>query len=64
MDKYNSTHLSIEVKDLIKKLLNKNFKERIKISQVKQHPFFSDVNWNDLLSMKIIPPYRPNVFNE
>lgn len=43
------------------KLLNKKSKERIKISQVKEHVWFKDINWNDILMMKVPPPYRPNV---
>ena len=51
---------SDELKDLLRKMLDKDPKKRIGIGNDKQdlknHPFFSDINWNLILNKKIIPP--------
>ena len=51
---------SDELKDLLRKMLDKDPKKRIGIGNDKQdlknHPFFSDINWNQILNKKIIPP--------
>ena len=51
---------SEELKDLLKKMLNKNPKERIGIendkSDLKNHEFFSDINWDDIMKKKVKPP--------
>ena len=28
---------------------------------IKQHPFFSDIDWTDLEKRKIKPPFKPKV---
>jgi serine/threonine protein kinase len=46
--------------DLIMKLLNKNFKERlgaINIEDIKNHPFFEGINWLNIKKSK--PPFVP-----
>ena len=52
--------VSDELKDLLRKMLDKNPKKRIGIGNDKQdlksHPFFSDINWDLILNKKIIPP--------
>ena len=45
------TILSKEAADLLTRQLNKNPKNRIKIGEVKQHPFFREIDW-DLLYKK------------
>ena len=51
---------SDELKDLLRKMLDKDPKKRIGIGNDKQdlknHPFFSDINWKQFLNKKIIPP--------
>ena len=51
---------SDELKDLLRKMLNKNPKNRIGIendkSDLKNHEFFRDINWDDLMKKKIKPP--------
>lgn len=32
--------------------------------EIQQHPFFSSINWNDLLQKKITPPFKPQVTSE
>jgi serine/threonine protein kinase len=56
--------LSAEARDLIKKLLERNPHQRLGAgeggaAQIKAHPFFKSVNWNDVLNKKIFPPERP-----
>ena len=51
---------SEELKDLLKKLLQKDPKKRIGIgndkTDLKNHPFFADINWDDIANKKIPPP--------
>ena len=51
---------SEELKDLLKKMLNKNPNKRIGIendkSDLKNHEFFRDINWDDIMKKKIKPP--------
>ena len=42
---------------LIKKLMNRMYK----LSQIKTHIWFKDFNWDDLISLKMIPPYQPTL---
>ena len=57
-----------DVKDLIVGLLRKNPQERIGSkngsTEIKSHPWFSDVNWDQLLNRKVVPPYVPSVESE
>ena len=56
----NNTTITEDAKDLIQKLLKKNPKERMKIVAVKEHPFFKEINFTDLLALKMEPPFKPN----
>ena len=51
---------SQEIKDLLRKMLDKNPTKRIGIendkSDLKNHEFFRDINWDDILKRKIKPP--------
>lgn len=53
------------LKDLIEKLLKKNWEERLgkngDINEIKNHEFFSGFNFDDLLNKKIESPYKPNL---
>ena len=54
-------NVSEEVKDLIKQLLKKNPKKRLGASiadaeEIKAHPFFNSVNWDDVIAKNVIPP--------
>lgn len=58
--------LSRECQDLISRLLIKNPKHRLGsgrggIEEIKMHPWFKEINWDDLLQKKIDPPYKPAV---
>ena len=53
------------MKDLITKLLNKNYEERLGyqngFEEIKQHEFFKDFNFDELLNKNIQAPYIPNI---
>ena len=51
---------SEELKDLLRKMLDKDPKKRIGIendkSDLKNHEFFKDINWDDIMKKKNAPP--------
>ena len=55
--------ISESLKDLINKLLIKNYEERLGykngIEEIKNHEFFKELNFDELLEMKIKPLYKP-----
>ena len=60
--------ISENLKDLIKKLLNKKFEERLGyqngISDIKSHDFFKDLNFEELKNKKLKAPYMPVINND
>jgi serine/threonine protein kinase len=62
--KYNLEY-SDEFVDIIEKLLNKNANNRIgsknDVHEVLSHPWFADLNIEDLEAQKIAPPLKPDV---
>ena len=59
-------YLSEEAKDLINKLLVIDPKKRLGagkggIEKLKQHPYFKNVNWEDLGQLKVTPPFIPEI---
>ena len=49
-------------KDLIEKLLDRNFKSRLgaeDVDDIKHHPFFEGINWSNI--KKQIPPIIPEI---
>ena len=56
--------VSQNIKNLIKRLLTKKLEERLGYNkgyeEIKNHPFFKDFNFDDLLEKKIESPYKPN----
>ncbi|XP_028409048.1 RAC-alpha serine/threonine-protein kinase-like [Dendronephthya gigantea] len=58
--------LSDLAKAVLSGLLEKNPKKRLggdisDANQIKRHPFFSDVVWDDVLNKKVKPPYVPSI---
>ncbi|KAI8614387.1 kinase-like domain-containing protein [Chytriomyces sp. MP71] len=52
--------------DLLKKLLTKEPLARLGAGlkdavEIKSHPYFKDVNWDDVLNLRIPPPFFPSV---
>jgi serine/threonine protein kinase len=52
-------------KDLVLRLTKKNPKRRIGakdgIKEIKAHPFFKDVDWDQVSKKKMVPIYKPSV---
>mmetsp|Transcript_7042 Transcript_7042/g.9162 ORF Transcript_7042/g.9162 Transcript_7042/m.9162 type:complete len:324 (+) Transcript_7042:175-1146(+) len=58
--------ITAEAKDVIKGLLVRDPQYRLGIvgggfEDIKQHPFYENINWDDLLQRKIDPPFLPKV---
>ncbi|XP_042319905.1 serine/threonine-protein kinase Sgk2-like [Sceloporus undulatus] len=51
--------------DILQGLLHKDQKKRLGAKtdflEIKNHVFFSPINWDDLYNKKIAPPFDPNV---
>ncbi|RWS13648.1 ribosomal protein S6 kinase-like protein [Dinothrombium tinctorium] len=62
-------HISPEVQDFIKRLLVKDPKKRLgggrdDAYELKKHPFFREINWDDLAKKKIKAPFVPKINGE
>ncbi|XP_077461739.1 ribosomal protein S6 kinase beta-2-like [Stigmatopora argus] len=62
-------YLTIDAKDLVKKLLKKNPAQRLGSSkadcaEIKGHPFFKQIKWSDLLAKRVEPPYKPQLHSD
>lgn len=61
---YEEDEMTPETQDLIRKLLSPNPLLRLGINgalEIKQHPFFKNVNWNDAEKLLIPVPQSPEV---
>lgn len=60
-------YISDELKNLVEKLLEKNFEERLgsdgDIDKIKNHDFFKNFNFEDLINKKMESPYKPSFGN-
>jgi len=57
-DEINDDH----AKDIINKLLDKSPDTRLRnAEEIKRHPFFNGINWQELFNRQTQPPYIPNV---
>lgn len=53
-------HVSAAARDLCAKLLDRNPETRMKdVKMFMAHPFFADINWEDLYARKIPAPFQP-----
>nr|CAH0101126.1 unnamed protein product [Daphnia galeata] len=54
--------LSAEAQSLLRALFKRNPDNRLSsVDEIKQHPFFSTIDWDKLLKKEIEPPYKPAV---
>jgi serine/threonine protein kinase len=53
--------LSPDARDLISGLLDRHPQNRLCSDQIRQHPFFHSIDWDQLLSLQLRPPYLPYV---
>lgn len=60
--------LSPEGRSFVKGLLNRNPKHRMGATydakELREHPFFDDIDWKALIDKKIPPPFKPHLANE
>lgn len=50
--------------DFFSKIFVTNPKKRLGSKgayEIKAHPFFREINWDDILSMKVKPPFMPRI---
>lgn len=52
--------ISADLKDLIMRLLERDPKKRIKEADIKTHPWFKDINWDDVYNRRLVPP-KPHI---
>nr|KAF7419774.1 hypothetical protein H0235_010071 [Vespula pensylvanica] len=62
-------YLTPDARDLIRKLLKRQVAQRLgsapsDAEQIKNHQFFKHINWNDVISRKLEPPFRPILASE
>ena len=62
-------HLNEDAIDIISKLLIVDPKKRLGsgkdgAQKIKKHPFFEEIDWEDIWNKKIIPPFKPDLENE
>ncbi|XP_055375518.1 RAC serine/threonine-protein kinase isoform X1 [Condylostylus longicornis] len=61
--------ISEEAKSLLSGLLVKDPSKRLgggqdDVKEIQVHPFFSSINWTDLVQKKITPPFKPQVTSD
>ena len=62
-EKPRNYKVSDDAENIITKLLEKDPEKRLGrqgIIEIKKHPFFSGINFDDLIKKKVKPPFRPN----
>lgn len=55
---------SVEAQDILARLLERDPKKRLgskSSDEIRNHPFFADINWDDLYNKRITPPWVPNI---
>lgn len=62
-------HISKKAKSLLSELLVKDPSRRLgggpgDSADIKAHPFFSTINWEDLVNKKCRPPFKPQIADE
>ncbi|KAK8771879.1 hypothetical protein V5799_024877, partial [Amblyomma americanum] len=59
-------YLTPDARDLLRKLLRRNVLQRLgsgprDAQDIKVHPFFRHVNWEDVLARRVDPPIKPQL---
>ncbi|XP_075542881.1 ribosomal protein S6 kinase beta-1-like isoform X1 [Dermacentor variabilis] len=62
-------YLTPDARDLLRKLLRRNVLQRLgsgpnDARDIKAHPFFRHVNWEDVLARRVEPPIKPQLLND
>ena len=63
---YYPNDISIELIDFYQKIFEVNPKKRLGSKgaiELKSHPFFRNVNWEQILLKKQLPPFKPRILN-
>ena len=59
--------LSLDGRNFVKGLLNRNPKHRLgakrDADELKEHVFFADTNWDDMMNKRVVPPFKPKLKN-
>lgn len=61
------TQFSPKLQDLLKKLLTKDASKRLGhngAKEIKDHPWFEKLNWEQLLNKKVKPPFMPKLSSD
>lgn len=56
-------HVSELARDLLSKILSRSYGERIKGRDIRNHPFFEDVDLENIVKKIDIPPLQPRLLN-
>lgn len=60
--------LSLEGRNFVKGLLNRNPKHRLGAThdakELREHPFFHDIDWVELQRKNVVPPFKPKLSSE
>ena len=66
--RFPRTALSSEGRSFVKSLLNRNPKHRLgaqrDAEELKEHPFFADIDWDALAKKNVAPPFKPILKSE
>ncbi|CAK67885.1 unnamed protein product (macronuclear) [Paramecium tetraurelia] len=61
------TPISDVASDLIKQLLKNNPKDRLGsdgVNEIKSHPFFQDLDWDEVLHKRLPAPFKPKLLSD
>ena len=50
-----------EIKDLITQLLDKDPSKRLDVEKIKDHQWFKDISWDDIIQQKETPEVKPEL---
>jgi protein-serine/threonine kinase len=60
--------LSVEGQAFVKGLLNRNPEQRLGyqrgIDEIKEHPWMADIDWEELVDKRTIPPFKPKLVSQ